>query len=292
MRRSRMISTEESSGEEASQVGEAFGGDGFWCWGVVEDFDRDPAVVRCFAQCFDDGCVLHLAHAGSAEVRVVGVEVDGPVLALADDLADGLVLVAHGFYVEVELAGRMVDGLAESDGFGGAGEEVRFDMAERLHGDGDAEWAAVFGSGAQDFGGAGEGIIVIPAGFERALHRAAPDHDGAAHGVAEVGEMSGAISGRLTDRVFRCGEVEACGFCQQPVESHDFHASIAHLIAEQFRIRCGECLHVFRQRERRNFKAGVADLRGDGGGFGEGDGAEGLVADGVAHDARKGGQAP
>ena len=148
--------------EEASQVDEAFGGDGFWSWRVVEDFDRDPAVVGCFPECFDDGCIFYLAHAGAAEVGVIGVEVDGPVLALADDLADGLVFVAHGLHVEVELAGGMADGFAQPDGFGGAGEEIRFDMSERLHGDGDAEWSAVFGGGAEHFRGAGEGVIVVP----------------------------------------------------------------------------------------------------------------------------------
>ena len=67
---------------------------------------------------------------------------------------------------------------------------------------------------------------------------------------------------------------------------------LAHLAAEDFGVARGHRGHVVGQREGRDFQAGVADFRGEGGGFGERDGAEGFVADGVAHGGRKAGRPP
>ena len=69
-------------------VFDALAGQGFDAGRVVEDFDRDPAAVVDFGERLEDGHEVEIAHAGAAEVGVVGVEVVHQPALLAEDLRD------------------------------------------------------------------------------------------------------------------------------------------------------------------------------------------------------------
>ena len=57
---------------------------------VLEHFDAHPAVVVDLLQCREDRPEVDVAHAGAEQVRIVGVEVDQPLAAVADDVGDRL----------------------------------------------------------------------------------------------------------------------------------------------------------------------------------------------------------
>ena len=118
--------------------------------------------------------------------------------------------------------------------------------------------------------------------MEGALLRAAPDHDAAAHGGAEFGEVAGVGEGAVLDGGVGNGEVVAFGFSEQPVEAYHFEAVVADDGAEFFRVGCGERLRPS-EGEGRDLKAGVAVAGGLGAGAGEVVVAEGFVADGEFH---------
>ena len=259
-------------------MGDFFGG------GVVfEDLDGDPALVVCFAEGGGGGGVINLTHAGAEEVGVVGVVVGGPDGGVSDDVGHRVVLVAHRFDIEVEAAIGVVDGFEEFDCLGGAGEEVGFDGAEWFHGDGHAECGAMFGGGAEEGGGALEGVVVVPSVFERALLGAAPDHNRAAHGMAEVGEVPGVVEGGVADGVVRGGEVVAFGLGEEPVEADGGEAVVADGGAEGSGVGGGEFAKVVGEGEGGDFEAGIADLGGGAALLGEGAVLKGFVADGEAH---------
>lgn len=69
---------------------------------------------------------------------------------------------------------------------------------------------------------------------------AAPDHDFSAHGGAGLGEVASVIESALLDRRIGIGEVEAFGFCEQPVETDHFKAVVADDGAVFFRLGGGE----------------------------------------------------
>src|SRR5262245_42123030 len=83
-------------------VHDAIAGKRFDAGRVVEDFDGDPAAVVDIGQGAEDGDEVEIAHAGAAEVGVVGVEVVQEAGVFAEELRDGLRFAGHGFAVEVQ----------------------------------------------------------------------------------------------------------------------------------------------------------------------------------------------
>ncbi len=211
------------------------------------------------------------------------MEVDEPVAAVADDVGDGLGFVAHGFDVEVELAGGMIDELAEADGFFGGVEEVGFFAAKRLHGEGDAMLAGLTGDLAHGIGSALEAVVVIPFRQGVAGLGAAPDHDTATHAGAEAHEVLAKACGLPAQQRIRCGDVHPRGLGEQPVQAEDVEAVRAGFGGKRDGVSESELTRIFGQSEWGELDGGVAGS-GDVGAHGvEGFFLVGLVADGVAH---------
>jgi len=175
--------------------------------GGVKGLDGNPSVVAALDVFGGDGGEVDLAHAGAAEVGVVGVEVGGPKEGSAADLRDGAGVGGHGFHIEMEADVRRVDFFQEGDGLGGGVEEVRFGRAEKLEGDGDARRCEVRGEALEEIDGARLGVRARLGGMEGALLRAAPDHDTATHDGAELGEVAGVSEGAGVDCGVGIGEV-------------------------------------------------------------------------------------
>ncbi len=101
---------------------------------VVEHFDRDPAAVIDFAEGLEDRHEVELAHARTAQVRVVGVEVNHLATELPEQIGNRRRFARHGFAIEVQPAMRRADHLAELHAVGGRVQEVAVGRPERFDG--------------------------------------------------------------------------------------------------------------------------------------------------------------
>lgn len=144
---------------------------------------------------------------------------------------------------------------------------------------------------AEDFGGTLGGIFMIPSGFQTTLMRGAPDHDFSSHGMAKVGEVARVVYGGCAEGVVGASEMEASsavelsGFGEEPVESDDLESVIASNFQVLFTFREIDSggVEFRRDRERRNFKSGIAKLSSSAALFGERTVLEGLVAESKFH---------
>jgi hypothetical protein len=119
-------------------VRDAVAGQRFDAGGVVEDFDGDPAAVVDVGQGAKDGDEVEIAHAGAAQVGIVGVEMVEQAGVFAEELRDGLRFAGHGFAVEVQTAVGRGNLFAELSAGFGREQEVAVLGAERLDGERDA----------------------------------------------------------------------------------------------------------------------------------------------------------
>ncbi len=103
---------------------------------------------------------IDVTHAWSVEVRVVGVEMDGPFATGSNNVGDRLPLARHGLHIKVQLAERRPDELGQVDPGGGGEHEVAFRGPERLQADRHAEFPTRGDRRMEHFGGIGLAIGV------------------------------------------------------------------------------------------------------------------------------------
>jgi len=152
----------------------------------------------------------------------------------------------------------------------------------------------MLGGLAEDLGGMLGGIFMIPSGFQTTLMWGTPDHDFSSHGMAKVGELARVVHGGSAEGVVGASEVEASsavesfGFGEEPVESDDLESVIASNFQVLFAFREAESggVEFRRDRERRYFEPGIAELSSSGALFDEWTVLEGFVAESKFHRAK------
>ncbi|HSJ02634.1 MAG TPA: hypothetical protein VK956_09285 [Verrucomicrobium sp.] len=149
------------------------------------------------------------------------MKVHKPLFAIADDVWDGLALIAHRLHIQVELAGGVIDGFAEVDAFLCRVHEVGLLPSQGLHGNGGTVLTCHLSHAAHDVDSAFEGIIHVPLRKQIAGLGAAPDHHLATQSTAEAAHVLAKLHHVLAQHRVRGGHAEPERSGEKPVQPDD-----------------------------------------------------------------------